>query len=91
MRLGWSAQLLIDNWTDHAPTEDAGAVALAPGWHPIRLEYYERGFGALIRLAHAPPGAPAQPVPAGRLSPPPGVNRPPVASINSPSSTRGRK
>src|SRR5262249_9235685 len=43
---------LIDNWTDHAPTENIGNIDLVAGqYYNIRMEYYENGGGALAKLS----------------------------------------
>lgn len=52
-RLWIDDQLVIDAWQDQAPTEHAAAVALAPGLHDLRLEYYENGGGAVCQLSWA--------------------------------------
>jgi len=45
---------LIDNWTDHGPTEDSGTITLTAGeWYPITLEFYEAGGGAVIQLHYS--------------------------------------
>ncbi|HQD83114.1 MAG TPA: PA14 domain-containing protein, partial [Quisquiliibacterium sp.] len=62
----------IDNWTDHAPTVNtSAAITLTAGRRAtLRLEYYERGGGATMRLRWQPPGATASvAVPADRLHP----------------------
>ncbi|MBW4418395.1 MAG: hypothetical protein KME13_04110 [Myxacorys californica WJT36-NPBG1] len=51
VRLWVDGQLLIDHWTDHAPTEDSGTIALAAGQkYDIKLEYYENTVGAVSKL-----------------------------------------
>lgn len=56
VRLWVDGQLIIDNWTNHAPRFDVGAVTLAAGIPvPIRLEYYQGGGGAVIRLFWSSP------------------------------------
>jgi hypothetical protein len=51
VRLWVNNQLLIDNWTDHAPTDNTGTIALQAGQlYAIRMEYYEKGGGAKIQL-----------------------------------------
>ncbi len=61
--------LVIDNWTDHASTTDTSAnVALTAGEiYDIRLEYYENGGQAEIRLrwGDASNGFTYTPIPAG--------------------------
>ncbi len=68
IRLWIDEQLLIDHWTDHAPTEASGTIALSGGvLRSIRVEYYENGGGALASLSWSSPSQPKQIVPAGRL------------------------
>ncbi|NIS51930.1 MAG: hypothetical protein GWN94_12605, partial [Phycisphaerae bacterium] len=51
VRLWVNSQLIIDNWTDHAPTDDTGNIALSASVkYDITLEYYENGGGAVIKL-----------------------------------------
>lgn len=51
VRLWVDGQQIVNNWTDHAPTENRGTIALTAGQAvEIRLEYYENGGGALARL-----------------------------------------
>jgi phage tail-like protein len=51
VRLWVSGLLLIDNWTDHPPTTDAGQIKLEAGrWYPLILEYYENTWNAEITL-----------------------------------------
>ena len=71
VRLMVGNQLLIDNWTDHGPTTDTGyAVWLEGGKsYPIRVNYYERGGGALIQLQWSYPGQSTQVVPQSALTP----------------------
>ncbi|MBX3665094.1 MAG: hypothetical protein KF834_05370 [Burkholderiales bacterium] len=62
---------VINNWTDHSATTDTSAnVALTAGqFYPIRLEFYENGGDAVIRLRWRLPSSgsyvaiPAGPVP----------------------------
>lgn len=43
--------LVIDNWTDHAPTYNYGCINLAKnGVYPITIEFYERGGGAVMEF-----------------------------------------
>jgi YVTN family beta-propeller protein len=64
--------LVIDNWTDHAPTVNtSAAIPLTAGRRvALRVEYYERGGGATMRLRWQVPGATSTAVvPADRLHP----------------------
>ena len=63
---------VIDNWTDHASTTDtSGNVALTAGqYYQIRLEYFENGGQAEIRLRWEPPAGSFVAIPAGPLPTP---------------------
>lgn len=51
---------IINNWTDHALTTNAGTVSLTAGQqYNIRLEYYDKGGISEIRLRWQPPAATA--------------------------------
>jgi phage tail-like protein len=51
VRLWVDGRLIIDNWTDHARTENQGRIALTEGrWYPIVLEYYEKMGLSVIEL-----------------------------------------
>jgi predicted phage baseplate assembly protein len=71
VRLWVDGQLLINNWTDHAPTENQSPpIALTAGHkYDIKLEYYERGGAATIRLSWSAPSVAKQVIPQARLYP----------------------
>jgi YVTN family beta-propeller protein len=71
--------LVIDNWTDHAPTTDTAILNWVAGQHyPITVEYYQNGGGAEMQLQWLPTGAAAvAAVPAARL-----YAAPVLASVN---------
>jgi hypothetical protein len=51
VRLWVNGQLLINNWTEHAPKEDLGRVRLEAGKkYDLKLEYFEKLHGATIAL-----------------------------------------
>jgi len=58
VRLYVDGALVIDNWTDHASTNnDSAPIALTAGQrHAIRMEYYERGGQAVAQLLWSGPG-----------------------------------
>jgi hypothetical protein len=60
---------VIDNWTDHASTTNTSApIALEAGVkYAIRMEFYERGGGAIARLLWAHPGQGQTVIPQARL------------------------
>jgi MSHA biogenesis protein MshQ len=72
VRLVLNGQTLIDQWNDHSPTtHTANSVNLVAGQRvPIRLDFYENGGGATVRLQWRTPGqASFVAVPRDRLAP----------------------
>jgi hypothetical protein len=71
VRLWVDGQLVIDNWTQHGDTLNTSApVSLEVGHqYDIRLEWFERGGAAVIRLEWAYPGQPLQVIPQTQLYP----------------------
>jgi hypothetical protein len=73
VRLWLDGKIVIENWTDHAPTEDHATVELVAGRAVnLKLEYYQGGGGATARLRWTRPDGVSETVPAGRLLPPEG-------------------
>jgi hypothetical protein len=69
IRLWVNGQLLINNWTEHALTENVGAISLSLGqWVDLKLEFYEKAGEAAARLLWSAQGLPKQVVPANLLS-----------------------
>jgi hypothetical protein len=57
VRLWVDGTLVVDNWTDHGTTVNTGTISLIAGEYvPIKLEFYERGGGAVIKLEWEGPG-----------------------------------
>lgn len=70
VRLWVNGQLIVDNWTDHAPTENSGQITLTGGQlYDVRMEYYENGGGAVAKLAWSSSRQAKQVVPQSRLYP----------------------
>lgn len=68
VRLWVNNQSLVSNWTDHAPTENSGSIALTAGVPvPLRMEFYERASGAVAELRWSGPGTPKQIIPQKNL------------------------
>ena len=89
VRLWVNNQMLINNWSDHAATENAGSIALQAGqWYPITIEYYQSGGTAQISLSYASPSTPKQIIPSGELSSNP-PQAPIAVSVSPTVSTRG--
>jgi len=70
VRLWVNNQLIIDNWTEHAETEDRGAIVLKAGEkYSIRLDYFEQQGVAKIKFYWAGPGQAKGIVPQSQLYP----------------------
>ncbi|HEY7411588.1 MAG TPA: PA14 domain-containing protein, partial [Vicinamibacteria bacterium] len=70
VRLFVNGQLVIDNWTDHAPTENSGTIPLAAGQkYDIRMEMYDNTGQAVARLLWSAPGVAKEVVPQSHLHP----------------------
>ena len=68
IRLSVNNVLLIDKWIDQAPTEWSGNISLTAGQkYAIKIEYYERGGGAVAQLSWAYPGQAKHIIPTSRL------------------------
>lgn len=70
IRLSVDGNVLIDNFTDHAPRRDTSAsINLQAGeFYEIRMEFYERGGGAVAQLEWDGPTFIRQVIPAANLS-----------------------
>ncbi|MHC4626700.1 MAG: PA14 domain-containing protein [Planctomycetota bacterium] len=69
VRLWVEGQLLVNNWTDHGPTEDKGTIDLVAGnTYSLQMEYYENGGGAVAELRWSSPRTPKQVIPQAALS-----------------------
>jgi hypothetical protein len=61
---------MIDNWTDHAATEDISQpVFLKRGSHETALFYYQAAGGSTLRLSWSGPNIPKQIIPRENLDP----------------------
>lgn len=69
VRLYLNGQTLIDNWTDHGPTDDDSApvILTANQYYPLQMDFYERGGGAEAHLLAEYEGGGFNPVPAGNF------------------------
>ena len=68
VRLWVDDQLIIDNWTTHASTEDAGTITLnASQLYDIRMEYFENTGGAVARLEWSSPSQAREVIPQSQL------------------------
>jgi hypothetical protein len=70
VRLRVNGQVLVDQWTDHGPTEHSGTIAMTAGTrYNIELEYYQVLGGARIALMWSSPSTAKQLVPTTQLYP----------------------
>ena len=70
VRLWVNNQLIINDWSVHAPTLNTGTIALEAGKPvPITIEYYDDWWGAVIRLGWSGPGVVDQIIPVSAFSP----------------------
>jgi uncharacterized protein (DUF1800 family) len=72
VRLWINGKLVIDNWTNHAPTLDSSArIKLTRNQrYDIKMEFFEGGVTALIRLMWTPPRKTQRLIPQAFLFPP---------------------
>jgi hypothetical protein len=54
VRLWIDGALLIDNWTTHHVTVNRASIEMAKGYHPIKIEYYEKHLQAVLQLYWKP-------------------------------------
>ena len=84
VRLWVNGQAVVNNWTDHSPTENSGTIALTGGQrYSITMEFYENGGGATARLLWSSASTPKAVVPNTRLFPqaPPPPPPPPTTIL----------
>jgi hypothetical protein len=70
VRLWVNGTLLVDNWTNHAATEDSGAISLTAGVPcDLRMEYYDSTGGATARLRWSSASQADAVIPASQMLP----------------------
>jgi glucose/arabinose dehydrogenase len=68
VRLWVNGQQIVNNWTNHAPTENSGTIALTAGQrYDIRMEMFENTGGATARLLWSSASVAKQVIPGARL------------------------
>jgi hypothetical protein len=74
VRLWVNGQQLVNNWTNHSPTDNSGNIDLVAGQkYSIKLEYYENTGGAVSQLSWIYPGQTKQIIPQAYLYPISGI------------------
>lgn len=67
-RLWVDGQLIVDQWRDRSVMESTGQLVLQENQsYPLKLEYFENGGQAIVRLLWTAPGQPKAMVPKERL------------------------
>jgi glucose/arabinose dehydrogenase len=70
VRLWVNGQQIVNNWTDHATTENSGTISLTAGQrYDIRMEFYENVGSATARLLWSSASTPKAVIPSTRLFP----------------------
>ena len=79
VRLWVNGHQLVNNWTDHAGTDNSGTIVLQAGQkYNVKMEYYESGGGAIATLRWTRPDGVTDFVPAAAIG---GIQTPPVPTI----------
>jgi glucose/arabinose dehydrogenase len=70
VRLWVNGQQVVNNWTNHATTENSGTISLTAGQrYDIRMEFFENGGSATARLLWSSASTPKAVIPSTRLFP----------------------
>jgi len=70
IRLWVNGQQLVNNWTDHASTENSGTLALTAGQkYDLKLEFYDNASAAIASLSWSGPSQAKQVIPSTQLYP----------------------
>ncbi len=67
-RLWIGDRLVVDNDGLHAARDAVGNIGLAAGWHPIRIEYFDRWGDDSLAVSWRGPGSGRTPIPAGAFA-----------------------
>jgi hypothetical protein len=63
-----NGQQIINNWTNHASTENSGTISLTAGQrYDIRMEYFENGGLAVAKLSWSSASTPKSIIPSSQL------------------------
>jgi hypothetical protein len=90
VRVWLNGKLVVEDWTDRAPTESIAEVVLEDGKrYDIIIEYFENGGGASAKFLWSGPSTLKQPVPSFRLTPKELAPPPELDVTKLPADTRG--
>lgn len=69
VKLWVNDELVVSDWSDHAPRERSGEISLKAGVsYSVKIEYYENAGGAVAKLLWSSPSRAKQIIPKERLS-----------------------
>jgi Ca2+-binding RTX toxin-like protein len=75
VRLFVDGMTVVENWTDHGPTDNSGTMTLEAGRrYDIQLDFYENGGGAVAKLQWGFLGQLRQIIPSANLFYPGGID-----------------
>jgi hypothetical protein len=75
VRLWVNGQQLVNDWTNHAPTQDSGQITLVAGQcYDLKVEYYQNGGGSMAMLSWSSAHQAQQIIPQYQLYPWSGAN-----------------
>jgi hypothetical protein len=70
VRLAVNGKWIINNWTDHPPTENVGNITLTAGQkYNVVMDYYENGGGAIAKLYWSSPSQAKEIIPQTQFTP----------------------
>ena len=89
IRIWANNQLVIDQWSDHAPVSQSALVTVPDNWE-IKIEYYDRGAGAVAKVDYTTniAGAYDSGYSASYWNLPSGAAIPPVIPLTAPTLAR---
>jgi len=69
VRLWVNGTQLVNNWTNHGPTENSGTITLTAGQkYAVTMEYYDNTYDAIAELYWSSPSQPKQIIPQAQLT-----------------------
>lgn len=79
VRLRVGSRTVLADWRVHAPRTSTGRMTMRRGVrYAMRVDYFEQGGGARLKLEWQPPGGKRGPIPAHLLRPTPAPPKPPA-------------
>jgi len=60
-------QMVVNNGGTHGIKYESNTIQLDPGFHRIKIKYFDSAWGAVMKVRWAPPGTGEEPIPANLL------------------------